>query len=160
DVARPDGPRSTPSSAADSRPLPPSTRPIAESRRVRPAPFVAAGADLRPESSAAPESRGDAVVRGRCVDAATKAPLAGCAAELHGWNANSERMDEFTLRHGEVVWTDPELQTTQEDGRFEFRFSPPPPYQFAVDLSAEGRAGMGARWSALEPGSVTDVGDV
>jgi hypothetical protein len=99
-------------------------------------------------------------LRGRCVDEHGKA-LAGCVVRLHGWTGNQSRMEQWMLDHAEPpAWTDPDEITTGEDGRFEVAFGPPPPLQFSLSVSAEGRAAMGGRWGELAPGQVIDFGDV
>jgi Carboxypeptidase regulatory-like domain len=136
-----------PESAPQSSPL---------DRKIRPAAFV--------ESRAAEQSELPGVAaaefRGRCVDAVSRRPLAGCVAKVHGWEANSERVDLYVARHGPIAWKDPADVVTGADGRFEVRFAPPPPYQFVLTLSAPARANMEGRWFEVKPGAVIDVGDV
>ena len=101
-----------------------------------------------------------ATLRGRCVDE-NGAPLAGCKVSLHGWAANSQRMDGWLQDHGdEPKWTDPPMITTATDGVFVFTFWPPPPFQFTVDVRQDGRGTMGGRWSTIAEGATKDVGDV
>lgn len=101
-----------------------------------------------------------ATVRGRCVDT-EGSPLAGCKVNINGWGANSERTDAWLLEHGkEPEWQDPEAAETGSDGTFEFRFWPPPPFQFTLDLSKPGHGPMSARWHGLAVGDTRDVGDV
>jgi hypothetical protein len=97
-----------------------------------------------------------AVVRGRCVSAEQGAPIAGCKVTFEGWPSNSDVM----AKHGPVDWTDPEPQTTGADGRFEFAFVPPPPYQHHLEITCRDRVSRTARWHAFEPGQVEDLGDV
>jgi protocatechuate 3,4-dioxygenase beta subunit len=102
----------------------------------------------------------NATLRGRCVDVAGQ-PLADCTVRLNGWEANDERMDKWLLDHA----TKPEWQRLPEvrtglDGAFSFTFWPPPPFQFALDVSHDGRGQMSARWSSLAEGADTKVGDV
>ena len=132
----------------------PEARP--EVRKIMPTAFVES------EPAGQPRSRAEsaAVFRGRCVDAATGAPLAGCVADLHGWESNSQRVNEHVSKHGPVDWRDPDDVTTGADGRFEIRFSPPPPYQFLLSASRPGRANMEGRWFEVKPDAVIDVGDV
>lgn len=108
--------------------------------------------------SAAPEAR--ATLRGRCVDEGGR-PLAGCVVVFHGWESNEKRMDEWFLDHAQPPeWSDPAAITTGAEGAFEFVFEPPAPFQFALDVRAEGRTSRAGRWSRLAPGSQTDVGAV
>ena len=101
-----------------------------------------------------------AIVRGRCVDADGQ-PLADTLVDLHGWGANQGRKDEWLRDHDEMpAWEDPTAITTASDGRFEFRFWPPPPFQFALDVRRRGCGALSARWGRLEPGSTTDLGDI
>ncbi|MCA8957935.1 MAG: hypothetical protein KDC87_17805, partial [Planctomycetes bacterium] len=100
-----------------------------------------------------------AVFRGRCIDL-RGSPLVGVKVRLHGWESNEERMDEHRKRHGAVDWKDPEAVETGRDGRFEIQFDPPPPYQFALDLTLVGHIEMTGRWHAVEPRSVKDFGDI
>ncbi len=105
-------------------------------------------------------ARKTAILRGRCVDGDGK-PLAGCTVRLHGWGANQERTDAWLLDHGSAPqWEDPDKVVTEADGRFEFTFWPPPPFQFSLDVTRDGCGAMSGRWSSLEEGSTTDVGDV
>lgn len=110
------------------------------------------------EVAAAPAAAADlARVFGRCVDAGTGEPLAGCVLQLHGWEGNSERV----ARHGKpVVWTEPAAITTGPDGRFDLRFDPPPPYQFVLQIDSPKHATMSARWDAFAVGEQKDCGDV
>ncbi|MCA8970636.1 MAG: hypothetical protein KDC95_12660 [Planctomycetes bacterium] len=96
---------------------------------------------------------------GRCVDEHGK-PLAGCVVHLHGWGANTERMDAYRKDHDAPAWTDPDDVTTGADGRFVIEFVPPPPFQFALDVKADGRVETGGRWSTIAEGERKDVGDV
>jgi hypothetical protein len=106
-----------------------------------------------------PASR-PAIVRGRCLDAATGLAVAGCTAGVHGWEANQDRVESHLARFGPVEWKDPESVTTGTDGRFELRFTPPPPYQFLLTLKLAGHADMEARWLGLNAAELVDVGDV
>lgn len=101
-----------------------------------------------------------ATLRGRCVDE-NGAPLAGCKVTLHGWEANSQRMDKWLADHADAPQRkDPPAITTAADGVFVFTFWPPPPFQFTVDVRQDGRGTMGGRWSTIAEGSTKDVGDV
>jgi hypothetical protein len=126
----------------------------------------------RPDSGAQPEERASvaspppvlppkpapdlAHVRGRCVAAESGSPLAGCKVTFRGYPSNDAAM----ARYGEVHWSDPDPVVTKEDGRFDVAFDPPPPYQHYLDVSCEGRVPRTARWGAIEPGKVDDLGDV
>jgi len=111
---------------------------------------VAAGAAPGPQTT----------VRGRCVDSAGN-PITGCTIGVHGWTGNQQRMESWLRDHeAEPEWTDPPKQTTGTDGKFEFTFWPPPPFQFTLDIEHAQFAAMGARWGELAAGTVRDVGDV
>lgn len=140
-----------PAEAATASPSEAAARPIERTPFAESAPTreVAKLADARPAS-----------IRGRCVDAKTGTPLAGCKVALTGWPAHATKLEEFVARNGKVDWTDPPTASTSGDGRFEFRLLPPPPYQFAVEITADDRAAMTARFAQLEPGAVEDLGDV
>lgn len=122
-----------------------------------------ATAEVEPERSAVAvgnAARPKATVRGRAVDA-HGAPLAACTVKLHGWQANSQRMDAWLAENAaQPEWQDPETLTTGDDGSFSFTFWPPPPFQFTLDVTSAQHGSMGARWSELAEGSHTDVGDV
>lgn len=101
-----------------------------------------------------------ATLRGRGVDE-NGAPLAGCNVRLAGWPAGSQRLQAWSRDHGNTPdWKDPPAITTGADGRFEFRFWPPPPFQFALRLTRDGRGKVEGQWRDLAEGSTTDVGDV
>ena len=100
--------------------------------------------------------RTTAVVKGRCVDGRTKAPLAGVTVKFDGWGRNSAAM----AQHGKVKWQDPAPVVTREDGTFAIRFVPPPPYQHSIDLAKDGYYPRTGRWGAFTPGQVEDLGDV
>ena len=104
-----------------------------------------------PEAQARP-----AVVRGRCVSAETKAPIAGCTVKFDGRPRNSQAME----LHGPVEWKDPDPFVTESDGRFEIKFVPPPPFQHSLDIQAPGRVPRTARWGAFRPGQEVDLGDI
>lgn len=97
-----------------------------------------------------------AVIRGRCVDAKTGFPLASCRVAFTGRPSN----DEVMVLHGTVEWTDPNPVFTGEDGRFEIRFLPPPPYQHHLDIALAGRVPRTASWSAFRQGQVEELGDI
>ena len=153
--------------------------PAAAERSAEQAPAVAAVAQAVAAGSAASQPNADAelartqaatstsatpgpqtTVRGRCVDGSGN-PIAGCTVGVHGWTGNQERMESWLREHeSEPDWKDPPKQTTGADGRFEFTFWPPPPFQFTLDIEHVQFAAMGARWGKLDAGTVRDVGDV
>lgn len=147
-TADPSAPAESPSQA--------STESRSDRRLMRPRAF-SESEPAEPES--VPEGA-LAIIRGRCVDPAGGAPLGGCKIELHGWVANSGRLDAFVKDHGPVAWSDPPDQVTRKDGGFEVGFLPPDPYQFMLTISGSGRATMQGRWFALKPGEIVDLGDV
>ncbi|MEQ1632792.1 MAG: hypothetical protein ABL997_10495, partial [Planctomycetota bacterium] len=100
----------------------------------------------------------ESILRGRCIDAAGQ-PIVGVEATLHGWGANEARMAAWTKDHDEPDETTSKT-TTGADGVFEFRFWPPPPFQFALDLAREGLGSMTGRWHEIAPGSTKDLGDI
>jgi hypothetical protein len=129
----------------------------AASRAVERAAFADPKTDAgRTETRAGAE----AIVRGRCVDGETSAPLADCKVAFNGAAGNPQRLSDHVARHGNIVWTNPPAATTGKDGRFEFRFAPPPPYQFFLTIDAADRVPMTARWPELAPGAAVDLGDV
>lgn len=153
--------------------------PAAAERSSEQVPAVAAVAEAVAAGSAASQPQADAElartqaatstsatpapltkVRGRCVDG-TGNPIAGCTVGVHGFMGNEQRMDSWLRDHeSEPDWNDPPKQTTGADGRFEFTFWPPPPFQFTLDIEHAQFAAMGARWGELDAGTVRDVGDV
>jgi hypothetical protein len=133
---------------------------VAATEPVEPPPTTAAREVTAPPASPAqpPEEvvAKDAIVRGRCLDAETSAPLAGCIVKLDGSPSNSGTM----AVHGGAEWHEPSPVTTGIDGRFEIRFVPPPPYQHFLDIRCEGRVPRTARWGAFAPDQVEDLGDI
>ena len=111
------------------------------------------GARTKPSSA---PSEGLVTIRGRCIVAATRLPLAGTKAVLRGDPRGAEEM----AKHGPVQWRAPEPATGDADGRFTLRFAPPPPFQFSLDLSAEGFAPRTGRWLSLVPGADVDLGEI
>ncbi len=99
------------------------------------------------------------VVRGRTVDRDGR-PVSGCWVNFHGWGGNRRRMDAHVSKHGAIDFVDPEGQTTGEDGRFEFSFVPPPPYQFSLDVGHDGCVTKTARWGELPRGETVDLGEL
>ncbi len=130
---------------------PPAPVPAAAAEAVAPAPAR--------REVAAPGNPA-ATLRGRCVDGDGR-PLGECKVHLHGWGGNSERMDQWLTDHGaKPDWQQPADVITAADGAFVFRFWPPPPFQFALDVTRDGCGAMSGRWSTLAAGSELDVGDV
>lgn len=120
-----------------------------------------AEANAKAERTAAPavDAAGPVcILRGRCVDAAGK-PIAGVQVSLTGWGANDQRVQAWLSDHDEPQRIDQKL-TTGSDGAFSFRFWPPPPFQFALRLHADGFATWRSRWNELAPGTTKDLGDV
>ncbi len=141
-------------------------RPRDASKQASPSPT--AGATSRQEGeartvvAAAPEQTSTtdaAVLRGRVVDT-DGVPIAGVLAKVHGWGINGDAVNAHRAVHGAVEWADPEQVVTATDGRFEIAFVPPPPFQFTLGLTCEGRVGSRGRWDRIEPGEVKDFGDV
>ncbi len=141
--------------------LPAADAPVASAVLAEP-PATPADAAAAPERTAAPVAPGasnpECILRGRCIDAAGQ-PIAGLQATLTGWGANDQRVQAWLSKHEEPARIDQKL-TTGPDGVFEFRFWPPPPFQFALRLLAEGSATWGNRWNELEPGTTKDLGDL
>ncbi|MEQ1631523.1 MAG: carboxypeptidase-like regulatory domain-containing protein [Planctomycetota bacterium] len=107
----------------------------------------------------APASLGsECLLRGRCVDGAGR-PMADVIVRLKGTPGHSERLAAWGRDHDEPDPYD-ETITTDSDGGFEFRFWPPPPFQFYLELSKPGFVGLSGTWSVLEPGTTTDLGDL
>ncbi|MCC6669424.1 MAG: carboxypeptidase regulatory-like domain-containing protein [Planctomycetes bacterium] len=100
-----------------------------------------------------------AVVRGRCVDPQGRA-LAGVKVDLIGRAGNPQRLEEHLREHGPVDWSNPPPIHTALDGRFEFRFVPPPPHEFQLWIHRDDRAPLVATWPRLSPGQHLDFGDV
>ena len=90
-------------------------------------------------------------IRGRCVDAATGAPLSDCAVTLTGQPPNQQRLEEYEHSHGPVVWSNPEPVTTVGDGHFAFTFEPPPSHAFQLRIDRVAFVKLEANWYSLEP---------
>src|SRR5262245_28416504 len=141
-MAEPADPPAQPAAATAAVPVDPVTDAVAQ-RTEAPAP-IARGPDF--------------VLRGRCVDSWGR-PVGGVTATLRGIFADRERMDAWTKDHGELQRIDAKT-TTGNDGLFELRFWPPPPFQFSVDFEKAGLATMQGRWTGFEPGGSKDLGDI
>jgi len=114
----------------------------------------------REERVMSASKQGSVALEGRCVDKATGKPVQGCKVRVHGWGANDSRIEAYRKLHGEVVWEDPKPQTTGADGKFSFRFVPPPPYQFVLEIEHPRFVSMHGRWDELLPDTKKDFGDV
>lgn len=149
---------------ANPAPTPPATADgaaPAPAALVEPAAATTAPTEATAERTAAPtvEASGPVcTLRGRCVDA-TGQPIPGVNVSLTGWGANDQRVQAWLSDHDEPKRID-EKRTTGPDGVFEFRFWPPPPFQFALRLHNDGFATWGNRWSELAAGTTKDLGDV
>jgi protocatechuate 3,4-dioxygenase beta subunit len=155
------GPLTPPTQQSAAEAAPPSAQTVAPASAAPPAPAPAAAPADTSERQAAPEPAPATLactVRGRTVDAQGQ-PLAGVAVSLNGWVANDQRLAAWLKDHDEPKRI-AEQRTTDADGRFEFSFWPPPPFQFSLRLRADGVATWGTRWSELEPGATKDLGDV
>ena len=122
---------------------------------------VPAEASTTPERTAAPPTDAGGPVctlRGRCVDTAGQ-PIAGVKVGLLGWGANDQRVQAWLSDHDEPKRIDENL-TTGPDGAFEFRFWPPPPFQFLLRLNTNGFATWSNRWHELAAGATKDLGDL
>jgi hypothetical protein len=127
---------------------------------------AAAPGESAPDASAAVERtavevaapRPEHTLRGRVVGAAGL-PVAGVDVKLMGWGANSGRTEAWNKSNPDPERIDAKVQTAG-DGVFTFRFWPPPPFQFALNIEGPAIARWGQRWMELEPGGTTDVGDV
>jgi len=154
------GPESPNQAMADNAPATPASAAAIESEGAHAPDAVPAAADAASRIAAPVADPKLATLRGRCVDE-NGAPLAGCKVTLHGWEANSQRMDKWLADHADAPqWKDPPAITTAADGAFVFTFWPPPPFQFTVDVRQDGRGAMDGRWSTIAEGSTKDVGDV
>lgn len=91
-------------------------------------------------------------VRGRIVDAATRAPLADVRVELSSC---------YDPTRGERVadWRDPEPVQSGVDGTFAFVFVPPAQYSFEVEIGAPGRLRIGRSLTSLRHGVTAELGD-
>lgn len=107
-------------------------------------------------SSASETPRDLATVRGRCVEAGSRLPLAGARVDLGASGGSNEAM----AKHGNPEAPTLEPIVTGPDGAFEFRFVPPPPFQWSLDITAEGRAPRTARWYGFVPGQCEDLGTI
>ncbi|MBN2491108.1 MAG: sigma-70 family RNA polymerase sigma factor [Planctomycetes bacterium] len=111
----------------------------------------------RPPVGQAPEVT---TVKGRCVDAATGQPLAGCTVTLAGEPHDEVDVENHVARHGRIRWDPPEARVTDADGLFTFTVSPPPPFTFVLRVARPDRVPMVATWPSLELGKIEDLGDV
>lgn len=98
------------------------------------------------------------VLRGRCVDG-EGAPIVGVTVELTSRPTTKTRMDAWCAQHpapAPVIAT----RMSEVDGVFEFRFFPPPPFQFSLALSKYRHVSASRHWPELAPSTTKDVGDV
>lgn len=100
------------------------------------------------------------VLTGRVIAAETKQPLAACSVRLDGRARSPDALRTFTTSHGDVQWSAPPDQRTGPDGRFAFRFAPPPPFQFALSVQHPDRIQLHGNWRTLEPNRTVDLGDL
>lgn len=82
-------------------------------------------------------------------------PAVGAALTVEGWVANSDRVQKYGKPEN---WVSPS-GVTGPDGRFDLAFDPPRAFQFILNAELEGHAGLSWRWSSLDPGGRTDVGN-
>ncbi|MBL8722449.1 MAG: carboxypeptidase regulatory-like domain-containing protein [Planctomycetes bacterium] len=160
-ASEPAGPVTPPTQQTAAEAAPPIAQTVEPASAAAPAPAPAAAPAEPSERQAAPEpapATRSCTVRGRTVDAKGQ-PLAGVAVSLNGSVANDQRLAAWLKDHDEPQRLAAQ-RTTDADGRFEFSFWPPPPFQFSLRLRADGVATWGTRWSAIEPGATEDLGDV
>ncbi len=94
-----------------------------------------------------------ATVTGRCVDAITLAPIAGCEIALSG---HADRADPWSTAPPRT-W-DLDTRRTDAEGRFRFELTPPAAASFLVSCRADGYAG-GNVWVSLQPGDAKELAD-
>ena len=142
-------------------PSPTSRKPTATSSRPRP--------EEAPPDSRAVAPVATATLLGRCVDADTTAPLAGCAVQVTarqvhrsalGYEQMPADLEDFLIDSGEIRWRDPEPVSTGPDGRFRFELPGPPPVPIEITVRKRGRTPVKGRWKKLHPGTTEDVGDI
>lgn len=98
------------------------------------------------------------VLRGRCVDG-MGAPIVGVTVDLSSRPTTNARMEAWCAQHPAPA---PVTATRMSDveGVFEFRFFPPPPFQFSLGLSKDRHVSASRHWPELPPGTTKDIGDV
>lgn len=113
---------------------------------------VIASGDVDPSTESAIDGRARVTGQVVLVDGQ---PCAGVAVELRGW----ARSVSDLARVGKVSWSDLTC-TTEPDGRFEFPFDPPSPFQFRLSIEDLRFADWSERWSSIAPGEVLDLGRI
>lgn len=114
------------------------------------------GESIQSRSAAARKAaleRISALVTGRCVDAATGAPLAGCRVLAWAWGGPPDPSVPEVLRRPKAV-------TTGADGRFRIRLLAREKYNANLEITAPGRIPRLAAWTRLLPDEVEDLGKV
>ncbi|MEO0481235.1 MAG: carboxypeptidase regulatory-like domain-containing protein [Planctomycetota bacterium] len=87
-------------------------------------------------------------------------PLAGISAVLRGRLGAGDERSNWVSLNGDVDWSPPESFETSEDGRFEVRFWPPPPYVFRLSLVAQQRVSLARNFFGIDSGTEMDFGDL
>jgi protocatechuate 3,4-dioxygenase beta subunit len=142
--------------------------PVAHEPPAAPVAAPAAPIPAEPVRSAVAASAADGLtVRGRCVDASSGAPLAGCVVKPNGRRLSEEEAKQYEQEHGKpydpkekVEWTDPATQTTSASG--EFSFTVVLTDAFAIDrltIKTDERLPAFVQWQAQRRG-VVDLGDL
>ncbi|MBK8979654.1 MAG: hypothetical protein IPM29_27460 [Planctomycetes bacterium] len=131
-----------------------------EPARDAPSPTPTAPVRERVATPVVDEPAGDglATIVGRCVDE-DGAPLAGVALELRGYGDDRHAVTLHELDHGPIDWSDPPPAHSDDHGRFEIRFAPPPPYEFGLVSRSPGRIAARTQWPSIPAGARIDLGD-
>src|SRR5262249_17833005 len=157
-AADPSPPAPTAMPPAAAAPAPQPVQAAAPPAATQP-PAAEAAAERTAAPAPAPPAGGpECTLRGRVVDERGN-PIAGVHASLTGWGANDERVNAWRKDHDEPKRIDAKADTGA-DGVFEFHCWPPPPFQFALRLTGDGRAPTSGRWSELPGGRTKDLGDI
>ncbi len=114
-----------------------------------------AALETAPEQSSTGARPRGAHLRGRVL-LPSGLPAAGATAALGGSLRAAARAQG---REASDVWSDL-AATCSVDGAFEMHFAPPPDFEFVLEIAREGFAIARWTWSAIEPGSTIDLGDV
>ncbi|MCP3917388.1 MAG: carboxypeptidase regulatory-like domain-containing protein [bacterium] len=103
----------------------------------------------------APEQADDAPCRvhGRLVDT-QGAPVAGATVKIHGWGANSDRIQRYGTPED---WKDPET-VSDTDGRYAFSFVSPRAFQYTLQVEHADYGKIRWRWHKIDPAQDLDVG--